>query len=592
MSSRLQTASLSVSDLLSGSATFTIPNFQRKYSWREEDASKLLEDLLEASGAIDPADAQPDYFLGPILLLMSKPYDQEKSKGANGSEGNFLNGGEKGIIDGQQRLLTLTVLAAVLRDLDVENDGEVANLMRDFLWASQQRRKASRLFKRLRADDEAARQPRIHFADRLEQFMQTFLLKEGACGEPLDADIEFAIDEQALIDVRKHFWQELKELRQDQRATLAHFLCDRCHLLVAATQDEGRAHIIFQRMNERVRPLESHDLLKADVIARSGTSDTQLIASRWESVQELLGSDFNALFSHLRAIHNVKSGNQLNAVRAIINKVGGADQFVDAHLQPFAETFYNIRLGSANEGPYARELRSYLVSLGRLGGDDWVPGAMLALRPGAYAQEAALQILREIERYAYLTRLHMLANGRRKTRFSAITRAIQDGSVLENLDDVFPLSKEEVRTIFFNLKELYVRSSRTCKALLMRLNDHFSEEPLTSDAGGYSVEHIMPRRTKATAQWREWVPNTEERASLTHSLGNLILVTQKENQKLGNKDFGEKKAILTASQDHGALLPLTQDILQYEVWDGDVIRAREARFMQALYDMWRIAPKG
>ena len=108
----LPTASLTVTDLFSFPFHYSVPSYQRPYSWTTEEAGQLLEDVLAAAGLSGPEGAEPDYFLGAILLLDAAGGDLPKPRDR---EARYFE-----IVDGQQRLVTLAVLAAVLRDLGTE----------------------------------------------------------------------------------------------------------------------------------------------------------------------------------------------------------------------------------------------------------------------------------------------------------------------------------------------------------------------------------------------------------------------------------------------------------------------------------------
>ena len=112
MFSGLPTASLTVTDLFSFPFHYSVPSYQRPYSWTTEEAGQLLEDILAAAGLSGPEGAEPDYFLGAILLLDAAGGDLPKPRDR---EARYFE-----IVDGQQRLVTLAVLAAVLRDLGTE----------------------------------------------------------------------------------------------------------------------------------------------------------------------------------------------------------------------------------------------------------------------------------------------------------------------------------------------------------------------------------------------------------------------------------------------------------------------------------------
>jgi len=105
----LPTASLRVADLLSDPFLFSVPHYQRPYSWTDREAGQLLADILSASGVDNPDLAEPDYFLGAILLLSTAGETTLTTTGAPRVYD---------IIDGQQRLVTLTIIACGLRDLE------------------------------------------------------------------------------------------------------------------------------------------------------------------------------------------------------------------------------------------------------------------------------------------------------------------------------------------------------------------------------------------------------------------------------------------------------------------------------------------
>ena len=92
----IEARTLTIGELLGGDHTFSMPAFQRPYSWGEDEAGQLYDDVHTAC---DGDSGDNDYFLGQLILARPSrqaPFD---------------------VIDGQQRLITLTVLLAVLRDL-------------------------------------------------------------------------------------------------------------------------------------------------------------------------------------------------------------------------------------------------------------------------------------------------------------------------------------------------------------------------------------------------------------------------------------------------------------------------------------------
>jgi uncharacterized protein with ParB-like and HNH nuclease domain len=93
-------------DIFCDKYLFRIPGYQRPYSWTTEQSSDLLDDIAIACGDQDDLSERSPYFLGSIVLI-KRPIDPKSE-----------------IVDGQQRLTTLTILLAILRDLERGKVGE------------------------------------------------------------------------------------------------------------------------------------------------------------------------------------------------------------------------------------------------------------------------------------------------------------------------------------------------------------------------------------------------------------------------------------------------------------------------------------
>jgi hypothetical protein len=118
----------------------------------------------------------------------------------------------------------------------------------------------------------------------------------------------------------------------------------------------------------------------------------------------------------------------------------------------------------------------------------------------------------------------------------------------------------------------------------MRLNDEIAGGRSNINPDDFTIEHVLPQRPPNASEWRKWFPQTEERARCTESLGNLVLITQTQNDKARNALFSEKKRIFS----DGPLLPITRDVLQCEEWHKFEIEAREEHLLDVIRRTWRI----
>jgi uncharacterized protein with ParB-like and HNH nuclease domain len=101
---------LAVKDIFSDNYLFTIPNYQRPYSWEEEHCTQLLDDLHTFAFKDEEFDELPPYFLGSAVIIK-----REHIRNAQ-------------IVDGQQRLTTLTILLSCLRYAIEDNDNDALRL--------------------------------------------------------------------------------------------------------------------------------------------------------------------------------------------------------------------------------------------------------------------------------------------------------------------------------------------------------------------------------------------------------------------------------------------------------------------------------
>jgi uncharacterized protein with ParB-like and HNH nuclease domain len=211
-----------------------IPHYQRPYAWRAENALELFSDLAgfmgEGSGNVDEL---PPYFLGSIVLVKDDVNPASD------------------VIDGQQRLTTLTILLSVLRALSAE---AFKTGLTSFLYqAGNPVTGAPDRFRlTLRPRDAAFFKDYIQIPGGLEKLF-------GLTTELPDA--QQRIRENALL-----FWREISSLVEERRHRLASYLVRRCYLVVVSTPDTDSAYRIFSVLNDRGLDLSHADILKADIV--------------------------------------------------------------------------------------------------------------------------------------------------------------------------------------------------------------------------------------------------------------------------------------------------------------------------------------
>ncbi len=552
---------LSIADLLSQPCLLMVPAFQRPFAWTVSEAGQLLDDLATAAGLDGPEGRQEHYFLGTILLLERRP-DAGLAPACD-------------IIDGQQRLATLTILIAALRDLlEGGPDDLVARL--------------GRAIQAPPGTDPAQARSRLALGPRDQGFMATYVQAPRACMEMPDG--ELTPTEGAMLVVREHFVAELSRLSVADRRRLAAYLLDACHLVVIQSDDIDRAHRMFVVLNDRGRPLLREDILKADMGSGLTLDEADAVFRRWDAVAVKLGAHFEDLFAHIRTLHGKHRPHIITAIRDIVAERGGALAFIEKDLEPLGDTLASVLDPWSEASDLSPAGRRSLVYLNRLNGAEWVPAVMLALRQRAQDPMRAEELVAEIDRLAHVLRLLCQGSAKRQRRFQQIVELIASGAAIARDTGPFELSRDELRTLHYNLRDIHQRAPSMCKLLLMRLDDEISGLLPSHDPADFSVEHVLPVRPSARSLWREVIPDPAERNACTHSLGNLVLLTQKQNDRARNEEFSRKVEIYLTPETGRPILALTRQVVAATTWTAGDIRRREAQLLGRLFAMWRLEP--
>jgi hypothetical protein len=560
MPAQFTTQTLPLGQLFASFHAINTPPYQRPFSWEQREASRLLEDL---SAAIDGGGGEVDeYFLGTMLFIES----ERASRLPFSRQARVLE-----VVDGLQRLTTLTILFCVLRDLD----------------AKDARKPYERLLAAIGTGQGGNARPRLSLRETDEPFFRSHVRNVDATGIAPISD-KPSPQEARIVEVRDHLHEALRDFDPAQRRRLADFLLDKCHVVVVSTTGIDRAHRIFTVLNARGKPLARNDILKADLLGGVPLAAKKDATRVWDLAEARLGDEFENLFSHIRIIHARSSPQVISGIKNIATEVGGERVFIERILQPAAAVFDNI-LKSRHEGsPHSPRISSLLTYLGWLKGhSDWVPPVMQWwLGKGKDASELAW-FLGALDRLAYGLRILGHGAKRRASRFSAVVHAISSGRDLRSETSPLNLARDELRTIHHNLRDLHARSAPMAKLVLLRLNDHLAGSVQNVPFEDLSIEHLLPRKPGINGPWRDVFPDPAERDRHTESLGNLVLVTKAQNDKAGNLDFTRKKDVLFKAA--GApILPVNAYVRQQSQWTSHQIREREAELMRHLDQLWNI----
>lgn len=561
MSHTLTAKEQSLAKIFSDDYVFTIPGYQRPYAWGRDQAQELLDDLLGAlaSSSSQLSDAAP-YFLGSIVLI----------KGEASPEAT--------VVDGQQRLTTLTLLLSAVRA--TVHDAAVQSGI------------TKRIYEHGDVVSATQARYRLLLRERDRDFFRQYVQHENGLqalallNTPLpDAQSRLRANAQVFMD-------GLARLSQAELVRLVQFVITRCYLVTVATPDLDSAYRIFGVLNSRGLDLSATDILKAEIIGGIAPALRDAYTKKWEDEEEDLGRDeFGDLFSHIRMVYRKAKpqGTLLKEFKEHVVPAKQPQSFVDEVLLPMARAFSELRDADYASTHHAEQVNEHLRWLNRLEFKDWVPPALTFFVRHRQQPEAVLAFFRDMERLGYSMLARKSGVNDRIERFSALTQAIETGADLSLATSPLQLSQEEQYQTYAALSgPLYeTHSPRALALLLLRLDHLLSDGSASYQHEVVSVEHVMPQQPAPNSQWAGWVPDKAVHQLWVHRLGNLALLSRKKNSSASNRDFDWKKSAYFTKGGSTAFA-LTTQVLQHAEWTAEVMQQRQESMLARLEAHWRL----
>ena len=548
---------------------FEIPDYQRPYSWTTEEVGELLDDLKYAAGQSNDLANAPPYFLGSVVIIKNDASPKAE------------------IIDGQQRITTLTIILCALRELADDNGGEID----DFI----------------QVPDKPLAGIKGHFRlavrERDKEFFRDNIQKNGKLPDFLKSSIANLTDSrQRMSENARFLWNELSKLNESSRNALTAYIIQHCYLVVVSTSDQGSAYRIFSVLNDRGLDLSPTDILKAQIIGGIEGESTASYTKIWEDEEEDLGRDgFRDLFTHIRMIHlknkmrralqdefwegvlQVKNGEQLESAEA--------KSFIDKILKPYSDMYEEISTSSFQRQADSdnEKINRYLRYLNRLDNFDWIPPVLEFFIRNENNSSSLIQFIRDLERLAYGMFIRRANINERINRYADILRVIQNGEELFEDDSVLQLRAEEKSAILQALEGNVYSQLRVRRTLLLRLDSLLTEGGVTPEYPVITIEHVLPQNPHKCSQWIKWFPDEEMRNLWTHRLANLVLLSRRRNSAANNREFNDKKVTYFLTKDGVSPFALTTQIVAEEKWTSKILERRQNELIDLLEKEWRLA---
>ena len=419
---KISGAEYSLSKIFSSDFDYVIPAYQRPYAWTVDQTSELFDDLYDFYFN----EQDEGYFLGSIVLI--------KEEAAPLAE----------VIDGQQRLTTLTILLATLA---AAMEGAQRDTLLRYLC------EPGNEFEGLTP------KPRLTLRERDQPFFNEYI--QGLKFTELAGLDEKLLDNESQRNVRAN-WQ-LIENRITERfgddtgrlKSFIQFVLQRCYLVAVSTPSQQSAFRVFSVMNSRGLDLQPTDIIKADIIGKfDAEAERDEYSERWEDMEVELGrSGFNDLFAYVRMIYAKEKAKRalLEEFRSqVLSRVPSPKDLVNNVLEPYAEALATVRNAKYMASANAQDVNTYLNWLNRVDNSDWIPPAILFLAAHKGNSTYVLWFFNRLERLAAYLHISAKNVNERIERYTEVIKGLEQPHSLENPVASLELTnqeKEEMRHV-------------------------------------------------------------------------------------------------------------------------------------------------
>lgn len=531
MAQKIESDKLLVKDVFS--KWFRIPEYQRPYVWDESQVIELLDDVMQAR----TSNPDSQYFLGSMVLRKNS-----KEEGTTKYE-------EYDLLDGQQRLTTLFLITAVVRDLTPKTN------------MSRLKTCHETIYQMANPDDNIPERLRIVFdiRDQVKDFINEYIKEDNGTAREEELKLKISNKEEdisirnmakAIINIREYF-------SNNSIDDFFPYLRSNVLMIYVSADELEDAFRLFTIMNSRGIKLRNSDILKADNLGKIIDNTKRLeCAKKWEETESYFGEDFDAFLSHLRTIlvkqkasvsllkefedniYNPTSYNRTNKTKtrlpALLNKGEETFKFVDKYKKHYEQLFDNDNYDLAG----SFELYNYLHLMQKgFEANFWV--APLLRYYDNFKTEQLINFVKALDNKFANDWLVGFSPTKRIENVNAIIQEIDDA---KTANDVFLSSsltldnKDLLDTLAGNI---YGR--RAAKYVLLKLDllyhGHTTKLEMPETI---SIEHILPQNPYDSSQWKIDFTDSK-REEWKDKLGNLVLISRRKNSAQGNKEFADKK---------------------------------------------------
>lgn len=556
----LDTKTASWGELIKNGRTFMVPRFQRDYSWEEEQWDDLWYDLVNLE--------EEDFHYMGYLVLQNSPTNE------------YL------VIDGQQRLTTLSIIALAV----IQHIAELIEKGKDCKNNEERKKLLMDSFLGYKDPTSLVAKSKLTLNRNNNDFYQSYLLRFR---KPTSKS-KLKPSEKLLIGAVEYFYEKIKlKFGQDiSGEKLADFLdkkaADQFVFTFITVDNDLNAYKVFETLNSRGVRLSPTDLLKNYlfmVAAQKGETDIDQAERQWQNINNILGGI--ELTTYLRHFWNSRNmiARKHNLFKVVKNSIIDADQafaLLD-ELENNAQLYWAFSQPEdelwkqAEQSEYIRQLKLFGVI------------QCYPLLLAAYKKF-------DPNEYARLLRCCCVIAFRYNVIGGLNPNKLED-EYNKTAQDVYVGKLKNTREIFQNLRAVYVsdeefessfaaksivtkgKGAKLARYILFLLENQISSKKYDFSDSSVTIEHILPENPS-----QSWESDftVEEQIQFAFRLGNYTLLEESKNKMCQNDLYPAKKEIYKTSS-----YKITAQDSVFDEWSPERISERQKKLAKYAKTVWK-----
>lgn len=538
----MKASETSLQSIIEGTKQYIVPLFQRSYSWEKQDWEILWKDIMELYAEENPRS----HFIGSIVTIPVASVPEGVPK--------YL------LIDGQQRLTTIFILLAALRDKAKQsNQARLAEEINDKFLVNK-------------------------YNDGPDYYkLQPSQVDRPSFHSILNLETVTTADK--ITRVYQFFERKLKPGHIDA-TKIKNIITGKLSIVSIVLDSDDNPYLVFESLNAKGRPLTQSDLIRNYFFMRIHVNEQERIYLQyWKPMEEVLGKNLTEFIRHylMRNGVNVKQNDVYFSLKELINQGDALTHLKE--LFRFAGYYERLLNPEKEEKP---NLRRALQRLNKMEVNTSYPFLLNCYDDYSnqiISADEFYEVLKTIENFSIRRFVCNVPTNQLNKIFPSLYGQVQDkpGSFVSRVKSVLQ-TKGYPRDVEFKSRlqdvKLYGSGDRAVKAklILETIEESYQHKEQVS-MDDFSIEHIMPQTL--TEDWQTYLGDDWELTHelLLHTIGNLTLT--KYNSELSNLDFNSKKQLLQESH-----LEMNKYFQNVSEWKKEDIKQRSEHLAELALKIW------